>query len=55
VVNPANDLAINGCSDLLALVMTMKVCLGLKIAIVDMLVGTLIDGRVACLLDGFGA
>jgi hypothetical protein len=55
VVNPANDLAINGCSDLLTLVMTMKVSLGLEIAIMDMLVGTLMDGCVTSLLDGFGA
>lgn len=59
MVNPANDLAINGCSDLLTLVMTMNVSLGLEIAIVDMLVGTLMgtlmDGCVASLLNGFGA
>jgi hypothetical protein len=54
VINPADDLAINGCSDLLTIVMTMKVSLGLKMAIVDMLVGTLMDGGVASLLDGFG-
>jgi hypothetical protein len=35
--------------------MTMKVSLSMKMAIVDMLVGTLMDGGVASLLDGFGA
>ena len=55
MVNPADDLAINGCSDLLTLVMTMKVSLSMKMAIVDVLVGTLMDGGVASLLHGFGA
>ncbi len=55
MVNPAHDLAINSCSDLLTLVMTMKVSLILKKAIVDMLVCALMDGCVASLLHGFGA
>jgi hypothetical protein len=49
-----NNLAINGCSDLLTSVITMQVSLSLEMTVVNMLMGTLMDCGVVCFLDRFG-